>query len=90
MENLFKKIADYIVKNTQKNSLESGFQYITHYSEIEEKFNIEIQEYIKSKIISSLEDRKEIADVQEDTDGYDVVLFTSYAPNYNAKEFKEV
>lgn len=90
MENLFEQIADYIVKNTQQNSLDSGFQYITHYSEIEEKFSLQIEEYVRNEIISSLEAKEEVADIQEDTDGYDVVLFTSYAPNYNPKNFEEV
>ncbi|WP_291566905.1 MULTISPECIES: hypothetical protein [unclassified Clostridium] len=90
MSNIFEQIADYIVKNTQQNSVESGFQYITYYSEIEKKFNVKIDKNINNKILTALEDREEIADVQEDISGYDVVLFTSYAPNYNSKEFEEV
>lgn len=86
MENnngLFEEIAEYIVKSVQKNSILSGFQYIVDYTEIGTKFEVEITETNKEKIIDALQEREEVADVQKDPIGFDVVLFTAYAPNYS-------
>ena len=84
-EKLFEKIADFIIKEVQENSESSmsGFQYIVGYDKIQEKFNIDIERYMNDKILEYLHKREEVADVVEDTDGFDVVLYTEYAPNYD-------
>jgi hypothetical protein len=86
MDKLFEKISNYIIKTVQENSMLSGFQYVVSYKDIQETFSQEIDEYINSKIIENLSAREEVADVQEDTDGFDVVLYTKYAPNYIEEE----
>jgi hypothetical protein len=86
MNNLFEKIADYIVKQVQENSKLSGFQYIVDHTDIQTIFNQEIDEYINNKIIEALCKKEEVADAQVDTDGFDVVLYTKYAPNYVEEE----
>lgn len=87
---IFSKIADFIIKEVQQNSefSISGFQYIVDYKDIYENFSVEINEYINSEITKALQDRKEVADMIEDTDGFDVVLYTDYAPNYCKKNFE--
>lgn len=81
---LFEDIADYIIKEVQENSdcSMSGFQNTVEHSEIQERFAMEIEGYINEKILESLNNRKEVADVVGDTDGFDIVLYTDYAPNY--------
>jgi hypothetical protein len=81
--NIFESIADFIIKKVQADSIESGFQLIVSYSEIEKKFGMGIEQHVRGEIIEALEDREEVADIQTDNDGYDVVLYTDYAPNYN-------
>lgn len=87
---IFNKIADFIISEVQQksNSSMSGFQYIVDYKDIYERFSVEINEYINAEIIKELQYRKEVADAIEDTDGFDVVLYTDYAPNYCKENFE--
>ncbi|WP_291566903.1 MULTISPECIES: hypothetical protein [unclassified Clostridium] len=83
-KNLFEEIAKYLVKTVQEESdgSMSGFQYIISNADIQEKFGKEIEEYINNKIMDASFEREEIADICIDTDGFDVVLYTDFAPNY--------
>lgn len=82
-----KGITDYIIKTVQENSILSGFQYIVSYTDIEKTFDINISN-IKNDIIDTLSTREEVADVQVDEEGFDVVLYTKYAPNYNEEDYE--
>lgn len=82
-----KEIAEYIIKTVQENSILSGFQCIVSYTDIEKTFNINISD-IKNDIINMLCTREEVADVQDDVEGFDVVLYTEYAPNYNKEDYE--
>lgn len=79
---MINKIVDYIIKETQENSTLSGFQFTLAYSDLAENFAGEMEEYIENLIVNELCRRKEIADITTDVDGFDVVLYTDYAPNY--------
>lgn len=74
-----KEIADYIIKTVQSES--SGFQYIVFYDEIEMEFGLRLDSVIIKEIENSLWLREEVADIELD-DGFDIVLYTDYAPNY--------
>ncbi|AUN01413.1 TPA: hypothetical protein ACXDAY_002299 [Clostridium botulinum] len=83
-KNLFEEIAEYLVKTVQEesDSSMSGFQYVISNADVQEKFGMKIDEYINDKIMEASCEREEIADICIDTDGYDVVLYTDFAPNY--------
>lgn len=83
---LFGEIAGYIVKRVQTESTLSGFQLIVAYSDIEDNFNIEMNTSNKESITDALNEREEVADVQDDPLGFDVVLLTIYAPNYKEED----
>lgn len=85
---LFERIADYVVKNTQENAsdLSNGLNYITSNADILSVFAQEIDEYVMDKVMEALCKREEIAEVElvvELVEGFDVVLYSNYAPNYN-------
>lgn len=88
-EELLKRITDYIVKTVQEESTLSGFQYVVDYSDVQSHFAKEIGEYVNNQIVEALEVREEVADVEQDTDGFDVVLYTNFAPNYEGDEDEE-
>lgn len=81
---IFEKICDYIIKEVAENSdgSMSGFQYCVNDSTIQEQFALEIHQFVTDLILDELVKRDEVADVIYDTDGFDVVLFTDYSPNY--------
>ena len=78
------KAVDYIINKIQveSDSSMSGFQGYVTKLEIIKLFGINVIR----KIESALNNREEIADVVEDAEGFDVVLYTAYAPNYDSKE----
>lgn len=86
---MINKIVDYIIKEVQEKSELSGFQNIVLYSDISEKFSGEIEEYFQNLVMDSLLKREEIADVILDTDGFDIVLYTDFAPNYKEEDYFE-
>lgn len=70
------QIAKFIIKQVQEESM-SGFQYIVSYEDIEEKFGMEeISMEIANVIADELGEHEEVADVELDEDGFDVVLYT--------------
>ena len=86
----YKQIADFIIKEVQEKS--TGFQYVVSLKEIIKETGVKINsknvaEMVVETMIELL-DRKEVADVTIDRDkdslidGFDVVLYTDYAPNY--------
>lgn len=81
---IIEKIATDIIKTVQINSDSSmsGYSYTIDYATILSKYSQQINEAINAAITKELEKREEVADVQEDTDGFDVTLYTDYAPNY--------
>ncbi|EKS4345204.1 hypothetical protein QB607_003208 [Clostridium botulinum] len=81
-KNLFEEISNYIVKTVQEESTLEGFQYIISQKDIWEKFGKEIDEYIENKIIEVTSKKEEVAEIFMDTDGFDVTLYTDFAPNY--------
>ena len=86
MEKLINDVCDFIIKTVQEKSISSGFQYVVDTQTISNRFNINIAEF-QTEIIDSLLCRDEVADVVFD-DGFDVVLFTDYAPNYIPDEYE--
>ena len=86
---MINKLVDFIIAEVQEKSALSGFQNIVLYSDMSEKFSGEIEEFILELILDELHKREEVADAILDTDGFDVVLFTDFAPNYNADAYEE-
>ncbi|EQB4341422.1 hypothetical protein ACYJ2U_001806 [Clostridium botulinum] len=84
-KNLFEEIAEYLVKTVQEESTLEGFQYTISNADIQERFGKEIDEYINDKIIEVTSKKEEVAEIFVDTDGFDVTLYTDFAPNYNNK-----
>ena len=84
MDELIKRIADFIVKDVQEST--TDFQSVTFYVDIQEKFAMKIEEKIYEMVEDELNSREEVADVIQDTDGFDVVLYTDFSPNYNSDE----
>lgn len=84
---LFSQMARYIIETTQKET--SRFQWTVDYKDVQEKFALEINEYINGVVIDRLLQQEEVADAILDTDGFDVVLHTDYSPNYDASEYEE-
>lgn len=85
-EEMLKEIAREIIKTVQDESVLSCFQYIVYYEEIEEKFNLRMTREIANEIVKCLEGCVEVADVELDADGFDVVLYMAYAPNYEEEQ----
>lgn len=73
---LFTRIALYIAKETKANATDKSnyTNFIVSYSDIKEKFSVELEQYINSVIIAALMDRSDIEDVFEETDGFDVTV----------------
>ena len=86
MEKLINDVCDFIIKTVQEKSILSGFQYVVDTQIIYNEFNIKTTDELQSQIIESLLCRDDVADVVYD-DGFDVVLFTDYAPNYDESNF---
>lgn len=76
----YSEIVGFIIKTVQDESM--GFQYIVDYICIEEKFGVVLDSTIIKQVEIFLCKREEVADVQLDDYGFDVVLYTDYAPNY--------
>ena len=87
-KNLFEEIANYLIKTVQEesDSSMSGFQYVVSEADIQEKFGKEIENYINDKIMEEIVKRKEVAEIYLDTDGFDITLYTDFAPNYIKEE----
>ncbi|MEF9952216.1 MAG: hypothetical protein RR782_02575 [Clostridium sp.] len=86
--NLIKNITDFIVNEVKEKSIMNGFQYIVNYSNIAKEFNILVDQYLLVAVVDMLEDREEVADIQLDGQGIDVVLYTDYAPNYDSELYR--
>lgn len=84
MEELIKEIANFIVKDVQKST--TDFQSVTFYEDIQEQFTQKIEEVIYDLVEIELSKREEVADVIQDTDGFDVVLYTDFSPNYVSED----
>lgn len=69
---------------------ESGFQYTIDHMEITERFHLELGEAVDAAIEEALWKMDEVNDVVVDVDGFDVVLGTAYAPNYNEDDYSGV
>lgn len=80
----YKEIVDYIIETVQKET--TSFQCILSYSYIEKEFDIKLSSKIIKQIELDLLQREEIADVELDDYGFDVVLYTAYSPNYIEEE----
>jgi len=87
---IFDKIAEYIVKNTQTESNPdmSGFQLVTSFAILNE-YQDQLNVYIRNQVRLALESREEVADVQLDKDGFDVCLYTNFAPNYRSEQYED-
>lgn len=80
------QIAKFIVKQIREESI-SGFQQVVTYEEVEEKFGMEeISEVIANAIADELGEFEEVADVELDEDGFDVVLYTDHALSYDSTQ----
>ena len=92
MANLI-EVTDYILESVQADSELSGFQNIVEFKRIEDKFNISMDQRTINILIDGLLQREEIADVELDFSvdeygGFDVVLYTDYALNYQAESYE--
>lgn len=87
-KNLFEEIANYLIKTVQEesDSSMSGSQYVNSKVDIWERFGEEINEYIINKIEEVTSKKEEVAEIFMDTDGFDVTLYTDFAPNYNSNK----
>jgi restriction endonuclease len=67
-------VADYIVEQVKKNAsdLSNGLNWTVSHKEIDKRFFVSISH---SSILAALEAHPEVADVQMDQDGFDVVIF---------------
>lgn len=83
---LIEKIAQFIINEVKNNT--NDCQYIVDYSDIQEKFTSEIKLYIYNQVLENLSNHEEVADVTQDTDGFDVVLYTDFIPNYEHEEME--
>ena len=82
----YSKIADFIIKTVQEESILSGFQYTIDYSHLEGIFDIKLTEDTIQQIKLELEKREEVSDVICDEDVFDVVIYIDFAPNYIEEE----
>lgn len=80
-------IVRYIIKTVQDEALLNGFQYIINYSTIEEEFNLKLDSSMINNVVEELERTEEVADVNYDDYGFDVVLYTNYATSYREEDF---
>lgn len=78
-------IVAFIVKETIDKT--SGFQYVVYKDEVEKEFNVNVDFYTGA-IEMGLRFREEVADVEYLDEGFDVVLYTSYAPLYDANDYE--
>lgn len=85
-KNLFEEIAEYLIKTVQEESTLEGFQYTISEADIWERFGKEIGNYINDKIEEVTSKKEEVAEIYLDTDGFDVTLYTDFAPNYREEE----
>jgi hypothetical protein len=91
INNLMELLVDYIIKQVQNNSFESGIQLIVSYENIEKAFNIRLDKVLKKDIINELMTRHEVMSVEEDGDfGLDIVISIMYAPNYVIEDLLNV
>lgn len=85
MNELIKRIVDFIIEDVKEST--TDFQSVCFYEDIQEKFAMEIEQTIFSMVEDELNTKEEVADVIQDTDGFDVVLYTDYSPNYNSDDY---
>lgn len=88
MEDNIQKISDYIVGQVQEKSIETGFQYVVSKTDIRRELSIELSEEELRAVTEHLMSREEVADVIEENDGFDVVLYTKFAPNYEPSDYE--
>ena len=84
MDKLMREIASYIIKEVQTES--TGFEMVVGHDIIQQNFALKINVVVNELILDALCNREEVADVEEDSDGYSVVLYTGFAPNYEPEE----
>lgn len=84
MKNLFNEIAEYIINEVKENSgeLSNGLNYVVDYAKIDEVFGLKLKEYTNENIINALCERKEVAEVIEEIDGFDVVIYSDFSENH--------
>lgn len=88
IKEIINDICDFVIKTVQTKSILTGFQYVVYYSDIFEEFSITLTKYEISSIKNELLLREEVADVVYNDNGFDVVLYTDYAPNYVPNEYE--
>lgn len=80
-------ICDYIIQNTITEGKETGIQYVTTYDEINERFNVQLTDKKIKDIVEELECRDEVASVFVDELGFDILIYISYAINYDPDDY---
>lgn len=80
-------IIDYIIRTVSEESMLSGFQHEISFEEIEDKFNITLNNISKYILLSLLYSREEVTDVCLTEDTFDVVLCTDYVQNYMSEDY---
>jgi|GEM_PF-5965337 hypothetical protein len=83
------RVADYIVRTVQEDSITSGFQLEVFHDELESAFGSLSSDDLNF-IYDLLAEREEIADVLLSEESFDVVLYTDFAPNYEPDECEEL
>ena len=89
-DQVIKEMGLHIVATVKSESVFNGFQYIVSFKELEDMFGVKVSNNKKliEDIFQELGNYEEVADVEID-DGFDVVLYTAYAPNYNAEDYED-
>lgn len=84
-------ISKFIIQQAKENSSShmSGFQYIVDYDTIKKAFKVELEEETQEQILDTLLGCEEVADAEIDCEGFDVVLYTAFSPNYDHEEFQK-
>jgi hypothetical protein len=57
--------------------------YIVPFKELEDRFGVDLSndEDMRNKVLSAF-DKDVVADVEATEDGFDMIFYTSYCPNY--------
>lgn len=76
-------LTNALVEQVQKNSVENGLQLWIDFSFLESEYDIKVDNCLAIEILSELNQRPEVLDAIIDGNGYDIIIGTSYAPNYD-------
>lgn len=73
---------DFIIQTVQLKSMDSGHQYIVRFENVVINCGIGKDTESQEDILDELLTRVEVLDAYNEDDGFNVNIFTDYAPNY--------